>query len=108
MIYIDQAGPHPDGQMCTLYIGTKEGLVNAGIATPSMLPQSGTYSKSNTQSHPESGKWELRCIKSDLDIWQICYHHDIVVSPEELSEMRERAVIEIYGEYMGGKPQKSK
>ena len=100
MIYVEQSGPYQDGHMDTLYIGIKEVLINAGIATPGMFPLSGTYSRWNARSHPESGKWWLRCIDSEHNGWQLCYMHDAVVSPEELAEMKEQAVIEAYNKHM--------
>jgi len=48
-----------DRSSCTQYVGTKEQLLNANVATLAMFPKKRSWARSSKRSDPALGKWSL-------------------------------------------------
>jgi len=72
----------------TNYFGTKEQLINAGLATASMFPPKRHWAHSSNKIPGGASKWSLR--RDSKGIWELlCYHEAFELEPE-IKAARER------------------
>jgi len=84
----------------TCYTGTKDDLINAGLATPSMFET--VQGRARTSQlcknyHPESGIWNVRNHGKHRNkqlIWDVTYFHERFIDATTLKREKEAAKVE--------------
>ena len=79
---------HANADHCswTWYSGTREQLICAGLAVPSMFPQHGNSARVRKWSSEEQGQWTADRLPDGR--WRICYtHNQFEITPELQKEI---------------------
>lgn len=82
-------------QIRTCYTGTKDDLINAGLATPLMFETTQGRARAShlcKSYHPESGEWEIRNYgkrRNKQLIWDVTYYHERFTAAATLKRDRE-------------------
>lgn len=73
----------------TTYTGTREALVNAGLATPGQFPVGTKARSSSNGGHPEAGRWYLWQEQPVEDVWSVTYYTDSLFGELDGQELRQ-------------------
>lgn len=87
------------GKTQTIYTGTKNDLINAGLATSSMFETTQGRARAShlcKKYHPESGDWEIRDYgkrRNKQLIWDVTYFHERFIDAATLKREKEVAKV---------------